>query len=84
MLHPTNKQPVGERLALLAEAHVHGLPVEWTGPVFQSAGREGVALQVRFTHAAGLVARPAPLPGFELAGSDRVFHAAIAQIGHDG
>jgi sialate O-acetylesterase len=83
VLHPTNKQPVGERLALLAEAHVHGLPVEWTGPVFQSAGREGVALQVRFTHAAGLVARPAPLPGFELAGSDRVFHAAIAQIDGD-
>jgi sialate O-acetylesterase len=79
-LHPTNKQPVGERLALIAEAKLHGLPVEWSGPVFQSATREGLALRVKFTHAAGLVLRPIPPGGFEVAGTSKVFHAALARV----
>jgi sialate O-acetylesterase len=79
-IHPTNKQPVGERLALIAEANTYHLPVEWSGPVFQSAVRDGVALRVTFAHAAGLVSRAALVTGFEIAGTDKAFHKATARI----
>ncbi len=79
-LHPTDKQPVGERLARVAEANAYHLPGEGTGPVFQSAARDGPAMRATFTHAEGLVLRVPPASGFELAGADKVFHAAIAQI----
>ena len=32
-IHPLNKKGIGERLALLAAAHVHGMDVEYSGPV---------------------------------------------------
>jgi sialate O-acetylesterase len=80
VLHPTNKKPVGERLALLAEAQVHRLPVEASGPVFQAATREGAALRLKFSHAVGLAARARPPTGFEVAGADQVFHAASAAL----
>jgi sialate O-acetylesterase len=79
-LHPTNKRPVGERLALIAEAKVYGLAVECDGPTFASVVREGAAMRVKFSHAAGLTARDKPVTGFEIAGADRVFHPAIARI----
>ena len=79
-LHPTNKQPVGERLALVAEANTYGLAVEWSGPLFESAVREGSALRVKFAHANGLALRVTPPTGFEVAGADKIFHPATARI----
>ncbi len=79
-LHPTNKQPVGERLAAAAEAGVYQLPVEGSGPTFESATREGHAMRVNFTHAKNSFTRQNSVPGFELAGADRIFHAANASI----
>ncbi len=79
-LHPTNKLPVGERLALVAEANTYGLAVEWSGPLFESAVREGSALRVKFTHATGLALRVTPPTGFEVAGADKIFHPATARI----
>jgi len=32
-IHPLNKKGIGERLAYLAAAHVHGMDVEYSGPV---------------------------------------------------
>ncbi len=82
-LHPTNKRPVGERLALVAAANVYGLAVEWSGPAFQSVTSEGAALRVHFTHADGLKSSTSEVTGFELAGADKVFHAATAKIEGD-
>ncbi len=79
-LHPTNKQPVGERLALVAEANTYGLAVEWSGPLFQSAARDGAALRVKYTHAAGLTSLVTPPTGFEVAGADKIFHPATVLI----
>ena len=80
-LHPTNKRPAGQRLALIALHQIYDQrTVEWSGPRFQSLVREGVALRIRFTHAEGLKsAAPATL-GFELAGNDKIFHPANAQL----
>jgi sialate O-acetylesterase len=82
-IHPTNKQDVGRRLALLARHRVYGFVGDDTGPTFASATREGRALRVRFSHAEGLVAHDKPVQSLELAGADRVFHPAVAKIEHD-
>jgi len=83
-IHPTNKQEVGRRLALLAENRVYGFAGEDSGPVFASATREGAALRIRFTHAGdGLIARDKPVQSLEVAGADRKFFPATAKIEHD-
>lgn len=80
-VHPRNKQDVGRRLARLAKAHTYGLGGEASGPTLQSATRQGDAAQLSFSHAdGGLVVRKQPLPGFEVAGDDGVFHPATARV----
>lgn len=83
-IHPTNKQDVGRRLALLAKSRVYGVTGADTGPTFAHAAREGSALRVTFTHAGdGLVAHDRPAQALEIAGADRVFHPATAKIVRD-
>jgi len=81
-IHPLNKQEAARRLALIARAKVHGATVDYTGPVFAAARREGPAMRVTFAPAGadGLTARGKPLQSFELAGADKVFHPATATI----
>ena len=79
-IHPTNKQEVGRRLALIALAKDYGRPVEFSGPRFVAAKVERSQVRVTFTEARGLHSRgPAP-ELFEIAGSDRVFVPAEARI----
>jgi sialate O-acetylesterase len=80
-IHPTNKQPVGHRLALLAEKLAYGKDVECSGPVFKSVMVDGDNAVVSFDHVAeGLVARGGEVQGFELAGPDGKFLPARAKI----
>ncbi len=83
-IHPTNKQEVGRRLALIARANVYGIPTHFSGPRFASAERESSALRVRFTHASGgLVAHHKPVQSLQIAGADRKFYPATAKIERD-
>lgn len=83
-IHPTNKQEVGHRLALLAKAQLYGVQCDCIGPTFASATREGSALRVRFTHANNsLISYDKPVQSLQLAGADRVFHPATAKIERD-
>ncbi len=83
-IHPTNKQEVGRRLALLARNRVYSMTGDDTGPTLTETAREGATLRVRFTHATGgLVALGKPVQALEIAGADRVFYPADARIDRD-
>jgi sialate O-acetylesterase len=83
-IHPKNKQDVGKRLALIAQARAYGKAVEHSGPVLESVTLEGNAVRVRYEHlGGGLVARSHKLEGFALAGANRKWAWADARIDGD-
>lgn len=67
-IHPTNKQEVGHRLALLARHRVYGEQLEDSGPTPASARREGDRVIVEYAHATGgLIVQGSNRPaGFEI------------------
>lgn len=83
-IHPVDKQPVGERLALLALQRTYGrTDVVADGPRFERMEPVTGGLRLHFTNIDdGLVAR-GPLDGFALAGRDRVWHRAEAKLEGD-
>ena len=86
-IHPKNKQEVGRRLALQAQAVAYGKKdVVCSGPVYESMKAEEGKIRLTFKSAGGgLVAgahsgAPAPLQGFAIAGEDKKFVWAEAKI----
>jgi len=85
-IHPTKKQPVGERLALLARKIAYGdRDLVAVGPTLKQARFEGATAVLTFDHVgSGLVTAPeiagGQLVGFTVAGDDGVFAAANAVI----
>jgi sialate O-acetylesterase len=91
-IHPRNKTPIGRRFARLALARVYGdTSIKDAGPIF--SGIESVpadptaepprpaAIRVLFRNINGQLRQPLPeVTGVEVAGEDRVFHRANAQI----
>jgi sialate O-acetylesterase len=83
-IHPKNKQDVGLRLALAARAIAYHQPIEYSGPLFQSAAPEAGAMRVYFRHADGLHAGTGTtLNGFEVAGADGKFVEAQGRVEGD-
>ncbi len=83
-VYPRNKQEVGRRLALIAKALVYSFAVDYSGPAYDKATVVGSAMRVHFLFAGeGLTASGKPLQSFELAGADKVFHPASANISGD-
>ena len=81
-IHPNNKQEVGGRLALAAEAVAYGQKIEYSGPIYQSMKSEGSTIRLRFRHlGGGLLAKGGDkLTGFAIAGADGKFVWADAKI----
>ncbi len=49
-IHPTPKVPVGERLALIARAQIHGEKLVYSGPIYQSMKVDGNKAVLSFEH----------------------------------
>jgi sialate O-acetylesterase len=79
-VHPPNKQEVGARLALAAEAITYGKHIEYSGPLFRETSIDGPALRVWFDHTSGGLRGTS---GFEIAGADHHFVPATARIDGD-
>jgi sialate O-acetylesterase len=80
-IHPTQKEPVGARLALAARAIAYGEKVEYSGPVYSSMRIRGNRAILSFTHTdGGLIAKGGELRGFTIAGADGNFASATARI----
>ena len=81
-LHPLNKRPVGERLALAARALAYGEKIEYSGPLPERATISAGTVQVKFSHAGTGLATVdgGEVKSFELAGADGKFMPAAARI----
>ncbi|MTH17100.1 sialate O-acetylesterase [Flavobacterium sp. LC2016-01] len=81
-IHPTNKQDVGLRLAAIALNSVYGKKQIFSGPTYKSQEIKGNQLILTFDNiGSGLTtSNNDELRGFEIAGADKVFHAAKAII----
>jgi sialate O-acetylesterase len=83
-IHPRRKREVGQRLALAALAKTYGRDIPHSGPIYESVAIEGNRAVLRFKHVGkGLEARGGSPVGFTIAGSDRKFHNAQAEIQDD-
>ena len=80
-IHPKEKQPVGERLALCALAKHYGKKVSYFGPTLASVKRLPGSIRLRFKHTdGGLVVKGETLAEFEIAGEDHKWYWAEAHI----
>src|SRR5690606_9863627 len=82
-IHPTNKQDVGKRLSLQALKIAYKQNILSQGPQFESMQTEGNKAVLSFTATGtGLTAsgKYGYLQGFEIAGADKIFHWAKAEI----
>ena len=83
-VHPGNKQPVGERLVLAARAVAYGEKIEYSGPVYKSMKVDGNKIILTFDHVGGgLVIKGNELKDFTIAGEDKKFVPALAEIVKD-
>jgi sialate O-acetylesterase len=81
-VHPKNKQEIGRRLALAAEAIAYGdKNVVYSGPIYDKMEVNGSTIKLHFKHTgSGLMAKDGDLKGFAIAGEDRRFVWADARI----
>jgi sialate O-acetylesterase len=81
-VHPGNKEPVGKRAALQALALTYAKKsLEFMGPVYQSLSVKGSKAWIQFSHTGkGLHSENGALTDFEIAGKDKKFYPAKADI----
>lgn len=81
-IHPKNKQDVGMRLALIARNKVHGEKIPYSGPAYTSHKILGNKIIISFSHTDGGLQTPGAgiLKGFAIAGEDRRFYWANAEV----
>jgi sialate O-acetylesterase len=74
-IHPTNKQDVGRRLAMLAQNR-------GASPLYRQFTREGSAIRIWFDNAGAALKTHGggPVTGFQIAGADGKYVAATATI----
>ncbi|WP_167619015.1 sialate O-acetylesterase [Maribellus sediminis] len=82
-IHPRNKQDVGERLALNAFKVAYNKDIVYTGPTYESVEFKDGKAYITFTNTGdGLAVKDkyGYVKAFAIAGADKVFHWAKAEI----
>jgi sialate O-acetylesterase len=81
-IHPRNKLDVGRRLANWALARTYGHQgIVYSGPIYRRMAVEGRKIRLFFDYAeAGLICKGQRLTHFQIAGADRNFVEAEAEI----
>ena len=80
-VHPTHKQPVGERLGRWALNQTYGHAVTPSGPIYNNVVKKGDNLVVSFTYGDGLRTSDGKSPScFEIAEEDGLFYPAQVKI----
>ena len=83
-IHPRDKQTVGSRLSRWALGDVYGFDISTSGPLFAGQTNFDDRIVLSFTHTdGGLVAPGGTLPGFWIAGTNRIWYYADAWIEGD-
>jgi len=83
-IHPRDKDPVGARLALCAQAIAYDEKITYSGPEYSGMKVEDNKVVLSFKHLGkGLIAKGGPLTGFTIAGADKKFVKAEATIQED-
>jgi sialate O-acetylesterase len=84
-LHPLNKKPVADRLAMAARALAYGEKIEYSGPLPVVATATDSIASITFSHiGAGLASVDGgELKSFEIAGADGIYLPATARIDGD-
>ena len=80
-IHPTDKLPVGERLCLQAQKLAYGMNVKAFGPIYSSYEYINGGIKLSFEYAEnGFNVKDEEPIGFEIAGEDKKFYPAKAEI----
>jgi len=80
-IHPGNKKDVGERLAFWALARDYDKAIDYSGPLYAGCKVEGERIRIFFNYAEkGLMFKDGTPRGFAIAGADKQFVWAEAQI----
>jgi sialate O-acetylesterase len=81
-IHPPRKKEVAERLLFIALNKTYGMKdVDCTGPVYKSMTEKEGALLLSFDAAeTGIFSPETELSNFEIAGEDKIFYPAKAEI----
>ena len=80
-IHPKNKTDVGKRLAYMALSRTYGFKgMEDMGPVYKSMEIKDGAAILSFDYAKDGFNRLKGMEGFEIAGEDKVFYPAEAEV----
>lgn len=84
-IHPTDKRPVGERLALIARNIVYGEDIVYSGPRASTHSVSGDTVIIDFNYVEGGLVGDAndSLSWFSIAGADGVLYSASAVIDGD-
>ncbi|WP_321285766.1 sialate O-acetylesterase [uncultured Sunxiuqinia sp.] len=78
-IHPGNKRAAGERLAYFALKETYGIEgIACRGPEFQDMTIKGSSVELTFNE--NLTSYDQELRLFKVAGKDRTFHPAVAEI----
>lgn len=80
-IHPTDKAPVGIRLALQALHHVYSKEVKAYGPIYKSLRYTNRGIELSFDFADdGFVVKGVKIEGFEIAGEDKKIVMAEVEL----